>query len=376
MSGFNIERLIKLNTLSEDFHGGEIFPLSLPTGKSIDLDIESYCYYYNDYFGSGDILNTSFNKDCLVNSDYLAGIHQWVNYNSNEIMESQRNGDGYNENKCKQMVKDEDIKENIDILGIKNKSNDNMLPTLLSYPRVFHNEKAKIEGVVVSCVKAIVLFLRANLGSEISKIFKKEVESLGTYIVEVTTCSKLLQIFDELDGCRRLIVTSADAALNENLTESLNKKKYRNFLGITLYCGPHADYHVKWCSKVPCIKFLSQNLIEVRRAISWILAESVSNLTETTLSTSKKSKKITTNSNKKILAAKAFPSLVGDFPSLNAVKSVNNENKCLFNTSQLENHQIHYSPLGVGKCNSDIITMLRNIAISTALENQSKCNEL
>ncbi|KAH7648970.1 hypothetical protein FG379_001339 [Cryptosporidium bovis] len=363
MSGFNIDRLINLNTFNDELKESETLTLSLPTGTTVDLDFESYYYYnnnHNDEFSYHIKENESFNG--------LNNFDNWL----------------YD---LKSFKRDFFDRENFNLgENIRNKSVDDLLYNF----RDFYNGNENIPALTGSNatgslknsytdigtkkgqVKAIVLFLKANLGLGIANNFKEEVESLGAYVYIAENCKELLDVNNELDGCKRLIVTSADLALNEKLSEEISKKKLSNFLGIVLYCGPHAEYHVRWCSRVSCIKFLSQNLIEVRRAISWIFSESFSNTNEVP-NIGRRGKKVGIQEIKKSAQSKIQTN--SDFPTL-GMQGISSD---FYGRDRSESSSIgNYSPFGRSSSNphDNIANMFRTLAIETKIATQANNDHL
>lgn len=358
MSGFNIEKLINLNSFSQGISENETLALSLPTGNTVDLDFESYCYYYSDNTYNNEDISSILNKKNEIN-----GINNWVNFNSVE------------NTKYFEECIPSNINTNINGMNHVNDAEytchdyynkDNFLHSLINSNFVtnyFHNSEVKVK----SKVKSIVLFLRANLGINVAKNFKEEVEALGAYVFIADNCKELLDVNNELDGCKRLIVTSADVALNERLAEEISKKKLSNFLGVVLYCGPHAEYHIKWCSKVSSIKFLSQNLIEVRRAISWLFSESLLNANEMP-NIGRRGKKVALQDLKRSSQSK-INSVASSFPSLGmqtiGTQSISEEDRNIHSTGS-------YSPFGInnGNPHDNIASMFRTLALETKIATQ------
>lgn len=352
MPGFNIERLINLSTFSQDISENETLALSLPSGNTVDLDFESYCYYYSDSTYNDDI------SSILNKRSEIDGMNSWVNFssidNSKYLECLSSNFTGINRS---------NYQHNIESAFSDYYNTDNFLPSLINSNITNHYFQHEVK--VKSKVKSIVLFLRANLGINVAKNFKEEVEALGAYVFIADNCKDLLDVNNELDGCKRLIVTSADVALNERLTEEISKKKLSNFLGVVLYCGPHAEYHIKWCSRVSSIKFLSQNLIEVRRAISWLFSESTA--TNEVPNIGRRGKKVGLQDAKKSSQNKVN-SIPGNFPSLGM--------QPLTARSMNENNHIHstgnYSPFGRNNSNphDNIASMFRTLALETKVASQ------
>ncbi|OII74252.1 uncharacterized protein cubi_01096 [Cryptosporidium ubiquitum] len=358
MSGFNIERLINLNSFNQGISENETLALSLPTGNTVDLDFESYCYYYSDNTYNNEDISSILNK-----KNEISGINNWVNFNCTEnkyFEECMQSNLTTNINKT-------NYKHDIESYCNDYYNRDNFLPSLMNSNLIINHCFQNSEVKVKSKVKSIVLFLRANLGINVAKNFKEEVEALGAYVFIAENCKELLDVNNELDGCKRLIVTSADVALNERLTEEISKKKLSNFLGVVLYCGPHAEYHIKWCSRVSSIKFLSQNLIEVRRAISWLFSESTATTNEMP-NIGRRNKKVGLQELKKPSQNK-INSVMGNFPSL-GVQGLTNQ---IINE---EDNQINstgnYSPFGINNSNphDNIASMFRTLALETKIATQ------
>ncbi|KAH8583834.1 uncharacterized protein ELE39_001580 [Cryptosporidium sp. chipmunk genotype I] len=359
MSGFNIEKLINLNSFSQGISENETLALSLPTGNTVDLDFESYCYYYSDNTFNNEDISSILSKKNEIN-----GINNWITFG------------GVEHTKYFEECMQSNIATNINRMNNRKDAEstcsdyynkDNFLPSLINSNFIanhyFHNSEVKVKGKV----KSIVLFLRANLGINVAKNFKKEVEALGAYVFIADNCKELLDVNNELDGCKRLIVTSADVALNERLTEEISKKKLSNFLGVVLYCGPHAEYHIKWCSRVSSIKFLSQNLIEVRRAISWLFSESITNTNEMP-NIGRRGKKVGLQDTKKSSQSK-MNSVTSNFPSL-GIQTITTQN-----TGEEDNHinsTGSYSPFGINNSNphDNIASMFRTLALETKIATQ------
>lgn len=354
MSGFNIEKLINLNTFSQDISENDTLALSLPSGNTVDLDFESYCYYYSDSTYN-DGISSILNKKSEID-----GMNSWVNFSYDnakyleECLSSSFTG-----------VNRGNYQHNIESAFSDYYNTDNFLLPSLINSNIVTNHYFQNEVKVKSKVRSIVLFLRANLGINVAKNFKEEVEALGAYVFIADNCKDLLDVNNELDGCKRLIVTSADVALNERLTEEISKKKLSNFLGVVLYCGPHAEYHIKWCSRVSSIKFLSQNLIEVRRAISWLFSESIA--TNEMPNIGRRGKKVVIQDAKKSSQNK-MNSISGNFPSLGiqplTARSVNEDNH-IHSTG-------NYSPFGRNNSNphDNIASMFRTLALETKIASQ------
>ncbi|KAF7458655.1 hypothetical protein HWI79_740 [Cryptosporidium felis] len=361
MSGFNIERLINLNSFNQGLSENETLSLSLPAGTTVDLDFESYCYYYTDNTYNNDEISSILNSKNHTNK-VAAPINRWANYNAFHNVEGyQKNysdfGTSCNKNYFHRSGSD---------LIYDTFFKQDFLPPItnnLSSNSSFHN----FEGQNKNKVRSIVLFLRANLGKSIANNFKEEVESLGAYVFIADNSRELLEVNSELDGCKRLIVTSADVALNEKLPEEISKKKWSNFLGIVLYCGPHAEYHIKWCSRVSTIKFLSQNLIEVRRAISWLFSESGVNTNEVP-NIGRRGKKVGLQEIKKPTQSKTHATN-NEFPSL-GMQSITNKAICENDDNATSTG--HYSPFGMNNANphENIASMFRALAIETKIASQ------
>ncbi|KAH8741360.1 hypothetical protein FG386_003207 [Cryptosporidium ryanae] len=364
MSGFNIDKLISLSTFNDELNENEILTLSLPTGTTVDLDFENYYYYHNnssnDEFSSHNKENESFNE--------LNNFDNWL-YDLKSFKQDFFGSENFNLGE-----------------GLKNGSVDGLLCNFRDFYNGNDSINSKIDsnkggsfknnfsdiGTKKGQVKAIVLFLKANLGLGIANNFKEEVESLGAYVYIAENCKQLLEVNNELDGCKRLIVTSADLALNEKLSEEISKKKLSNFLGIVLYCGPHAEYHVKWCSRVSCIKFLSQNLIEVRRAISWIFSESFYSTNEVP-NIGRRGKKVGIQEIKKFTQSK-IP-ITNDFPTL-GMQGIHSD---FYEKYRSESNSIgSYSPFGRSSSNphDNISSMFRTLAIETKIATHTNNSQL
>ncbi|KAJ1607664.1 hypothetical protein OJ253_2246 [Cryptosporidium canis] len=354
MSGFNIERLINLNTFSRDISENETLTLSLPSGNTVDLDFESYCYYYSDSTYNEDI------SSILNKRNEMNGINSWLSFNNTgntNYLEEYLGSSFTNNNRSGYQHDFESAFSNY-------YNTDNFLSSLINTNPIA-SQCLQNDLKVKSKVKSIVLFLKANLGASVAKNFKEEVEALGAYVFIADNCKDLLDVNNELDGCKRIIVTSADVALNERLSEEISKKRLSNFLGIVLYCGPHAEYHIKWCSKVSSIKFLSQNLVEVRRAISWLFSEST--ISNEVPNIGRRGKKVGLQDIKKSSQSKVN-SLHGNFPSLGMQQ--------LTNRAIVEGNQIgstgSYSPFGRNNSNphDNIASMFRTLALETKIATQ------
>lgn len=357
MSGFNIERLINLNSFSQGISENETLALSLPAGNTVDLDFESYCYYYSDNTYNNEDISSILNKKNEIN-----GINNWVNFNN---IDNNKYFEEYMQSNFTNNIKTNykhDVESYCDYYN-----KDNFLPSLINSNLILNHCFQNSEVKVKSKVKSIVLFLRANLGINVAKNFKEEVEALGAYVFIAENCKELMDVNNELDGCKRLIVTSADLALNERLAEEISKKKLSNFLGVVLYCGPHAEYHIKWCSRVSSIKFLSQNLIEVRRAISWLFSESVTTTNEMP-NIGRRGKKVGIQELKKSSQNK-INSVAGNFPSL-GMQALTNQD---MNEGDNRIHSTgNYSPFGINNSNphDNIASMFRTLALETKIATQ------